>query len=196
MKIIKTKLKFSWEVLKDAVGEFGRSSAFKDSAALSYYSIFSIPGLLIIIVWVAGNFFGEEAIRGEITNQIGGMMGKDTAESIQQLIAGAMIDKENFVMKAVGVGSLIFASTTLFFQLQQSLNSLWDVEAAPKKAWLKFILDRANSLGMILVIGFLMITTMLMSTLISLFSAFIKSKLGIGTYIMVDVLNHGAQGIG
>ena len=184
------KLKFSWEVIKEAFDEFNRSAAIKDSAAISYYSIFSIPGLLIIIIWVAGNFFGEEAIRGQITSQIGGMMGKDTAESVQELIANAMIDKENFIMKAVGVGSLLFAATTLFFQLQQSLNQLWDVEAAPKKAWLKFILDRANSLGMILVIGFLLISTMLMSTLISLFSDYITKKLGFGTYILVDVLNY------
>ena len=182
------KLKFSWEVIIEAFGEFNRSSALKDSAAISYYSIFSIPGLLIIVIWVAGNFFGEEAIRGEITNQIASLMGKDTAESVQDLIASALIDKDNFIMKAVGVGSLLFAATTLFFQLQQSLNQLWDVEAAPKKAWLKFILDRANSLGMILVIGFLMISTLLMSTLISIFSNFIKNKLGFGTYIMVDVL--------
>lgn len=184
------KLKFSWEVIKEAFDEFNRSASIKDSAAISYYSIFSIPGLLIIIIWVAGNFFGEEAIRGQITSQIGGMMGKDTAESVQELIANAMIDKENFIMKAVGVGSLLFAATTLFFQLQQSLNQLWDVEAAPKKAWLKFILDRANSLGMILVIGFLMISTMLMSTLISLFNDYITKKLGFGTYILVDVLNY------
>lgn len=183
-------LKFSWEVIKEAFEEFTSSSALKDSAAISYYSIFSIPGLLIIIIWIAGNFFGEEAIRGEITTQIGGMMGADTAESVQKLIASAMIDKENFIMKAVGVGSLVFAATTLFFQLQQSLNHLWDIEAAPKKAWKKFVLDRANSLGMIIVIGFLLISTMLMSTLISLFSAFIKSKLGFGTYIFVDILNY------
>ncbi|MFC6266906.1 YihY/virulence factor BrkB family protein [Frigoriflavimonas asaccharolytica] len=184
------KLKFSWEVIKEAFGEFNRSAAIKDSAAISYYSIFSIPGLLIIIIWVAGNFFGEEAIRGQITSQIGGMMGKDTAKSVQDLIASALIDKENFIMKAVGVGSLLFAATTLFFQLQQSLNQLWDVEAAPKKAWLKFILDRANSLGMILVIGFLMISTMLMSTIISLFNDYITKQLGFGTYVLVDVLNY------
>ncbi len=184
------KLKFFWQLLKDTFTEFNSSGSLKDSAAISYYSIFSIPGLLIIIIWIAGNFFGEEAIRGEITNQIGGLMGTDAAESVQDLIASAMIDKENFIMKTVGVGSLVFAATTLFFQLQQSLNAIWDVEAAPKKAFLKFILDRANSLGMILVIGFLMMTTMLMSTLISLFNAFIKSRLGFGTYILVDVLNY------
>lgn len=184
------QLKFFWELLLEAGKEFGNSTALKDSASISYYSIFSIPGLLIIIIWIASAFFGEEAIRGQITSQIDVLMGKDAAKSVEELIASALIDKENFIMKTVGVGSLVFAATTLFFQLQQSLNHLWDVEAAPQKAYLKFIVDRVNSLGMILVIGFLLMITMLMSTLISLFNNFIKAKLGIGTYLMVDVLNY------
>lgn len=127
------KLKYFWELLKDTFTEFTNSTALKDSASISYYSIFSVPGLLIIIIWIAGNFFGEEAIRGEITNQIGGLMGDEAAESVQELIKSALIDKENIIMKSVGVASLVFAATTLFFQLQQSLNHIWDVEAAPKK---------------------------------------------------------------
>lgn len=126
-------IKFFWEVLKETFDEWNSSSASKDSASLAYYAIFSIPGLLIIIIWIAGNFFGEEAIRGEISNQISGLMGTDVAKSIEGMIAGALIDKQNIFMKIVGIGSLVFGSTTLFFQLQHSLNTLWDVEAAPKK---------------------------------------------------------------
>lgn len=184
------KLKYFWELLKDTFKEFSNSTALKDSASISYYSIFSVPGLLIIIIWIAGNFFGEEAIRGEITNQIGGLMGEEAAESVQELIKSALIDKENIIMKTVGVGSLVFAATTLFFQLQQSLNHIWDVEAAPKKAFLKYILDRANSLGMILVIGFLLMITMLMSAMIAIFNSFIKSKIGFGTFYLVDAMNY------
>ncbi|MDQ0783166.1 uncharacterized BrkB/YihY/UPF0761 family membrane protein [Chryseobacterium sp. W4I1] len=147
-------IKFFWEVLKETFAEWNSSTASKDSASLAYYAIFSIPGLLIIIIWIAGNFFGEEAIRGEISNQISGLMGADVAKSIEGMIAGALIDKQNIFMKIVGIGSLVFGSTTLFFQLQHTLNTLWDVEAAPKKAFVKFLLDRANSLGMILILGF------------------------------------------
>lgn len=150
------ELKFFWETLKETYKEWNDSSASSDSASLAYYAIFSIPGLLIIIIWLAGYFFGEEAIRGQISTQISGMMGTDVAKSVEEMIAGALIDKENIFMKIVGIGSLVFGSTTLFFQLQKSLNNLWDVEAAPKKALVKFVLDRANSLGMILILGFLL----------------------------------------
>lgn len=183
------ELQFFWETAKETFKEWNSSSASNDSASLAYYAIFSIPGLLIIIIWIAGYFFGEDAIRGEITNQISGMMGQDVAKSIQDMIAGALIDRENIFMKIVGIGSLVYGSTTLFFQLQKSLNNLWDVEAAPKKALVKFILDRANSLGMILILGFLMMITMVLSSLISLLNNFITNYFGIETYVLVEIIN-------
>lgn len=184
------KLRFFWETLKETFTEWNNSDATRDSASLAYYAIFSIPGLLIIIIWIAGHFFGQEAIRGEIGDQIGSMMGAAAAKSIEELIASGLIDKQNIFMKVVGVFSMVFGATTIFFQLQKSLNKLWDVEPAPKKAFLKFLLDRANSLGMILVIGFLLMITMVLSSAISLFNNFITYQLGLETYILMEVVNY------
>jgi membrane protein len=108
--------KFFWEVLKETFSEWNSSSASKDSASLAYYAIFSIPGLLIIIIWIAGYFFGEEAIRGEISKQISGIMGSEVSKSIENMIAGALIDKQNIVMKIVGVGSLVFPASAFIKQ--------------------------------------------------------------------------------
>jgi membrane protein len=180
---------FFWETLKETFSEWNNSSAMKDSASLAYYAIFSIPGLLIIIIWIAGYFFGEEAIRGEISKQISGVMGPEVSKSIEDMIAGALIDKHNVIMKVVGVGALIFGSTTLFFQLQHSLNSLWDVKSAPKKALVKFLLDRVNSLGMILILGFLLMITMILSSLISVFNKIITRYFGFETYMLVELVN-------
>ncbi|WP_407404400.1 YihY/virulence factor BrkB family protein [Chryseobacterium sp.] len=185
------ELKFFWQILKETFSEWNNSPASSDSASLAYYAIFSIPGLLIIIIWIAGYFFGEDAIRGEITTQISGMMGEDVAKSIQDMVAGALIDKQNIFMKIVGIGSLVFGSTTLFFQLQKTLNTLWDVEAAPKKALVKFLLDRANSLSMILILGFLLMITMVLSSFISLFNNFITTYFGLETYFIVEIVNFG-----
>lgn len=100
-----------------------------------------------------------------------------------------MIDKENFWMKALGVGTLVFGATSLFFQMQSTLNNLWDVEAAPKKAWQKFILDRANSLGMILIIAFLLLVSMLLSSFIGLANDWITRYFGLETYVIVQATN-------
>jgi Predicted membrane protein len=182
-------IKFFWQVLKETFIKWNNSYASRDSASLAYYAIFSIPGLLIIIIWIAGYFFGEDAIRGEISHQISSIMGTDAAKSIENMIAGALVDKQNILMKTVGVASLVFGSTTLFFQLQHSLNTLWDVKAAPKKAFVKFLLDRANSLGMILILGFLLMTTMILSSLISIFNNWITNYFGFETYMLVEVVN-------
>ncbi|PZU86726.1 MAG: ribonuclease BN [Chryseobacterium sp.] len=183
------KLKSFWEILKDTFNEWMSSSASKESASMAYNAIFSLPGLLIIIIWVTGHFFGEEAVNGEIRRQLQGIMGYDGAKSIQDIIASAMIDKQNFWMKALGVGTLVFGATSLFFQMQSTLNNLWDVEAAPKKAWQKFILDRANSLGMILIIAFLLLTSMLLSSVIGLANQWITRYFGLETYVIVQVTN-------
>ena len=183
------KVKFYLAILKETFQEWNNSDATKDSASLAYYAIFSIPGLLIIIIWVLGLFFGEEAIRGELSRQIQSFMGTDAAKSIEELIAGALIDKENFLMKTIGVLTLVFGATTIFFQLQRSLNELWDVEAAPKKALVKLLLDRANSLGMILIIGFLLLISMILSSLIGWFNSYISYYFGSETAIFTQIIN-------
>lgn len=183
-------LKFFWETLKETFTEWNNSNATRDSASIAYYAIFSIPGLLIIIIWIAGNFFGQEAIQGQISAQINSVLGTEAAKSIESMIASALIDKDNIIMKTVGVFALIFGGTTVFFQLQKSLNTLWDIEAAPKKAIIKFILDRANSLGMILVIGFLLMITMVLSSAISFLNNYITYRLGLETYILMELVNY------
>lgn len=183
------KLKDLWEVIVDSFKDWNARNVGVDAASLAYSAIFSIPGLLIIVIWVAGIFFGEEAVRGEITTFIGGMMGHDVGKSVEEMVVSGMVDKQNFWMKAFGVATLVFGATSLFFQLQKSLNKLWDVEAAPKKAWQKYILDRANSLGMILVIAFLLLVTLLLSSIIGLANDWIVHKFSLETSFLVNFIN-------
>lgn len=183
------KLKFYWEIIKDTCKDWSARDVSGDAAGLSYNAIFSIPGLLIIIIWFAGIFFGEEAVRGEITKLVGSMMGHDVGKSVEEMVVSGMVDKKNFVMKAIGVGSLVFGATSIFFRLQKSLNKLWDVEAAPKKAWEKYILDRASSLGMILIIGFLLLITLIISSLIGLASNWLLHRFNLEMYFFVQATN-------
>lgn len=156
---------------------------------MAYSAIFSIPGLLIIVIWIAGIFFGSEAVQGEITKFVGSMMGRDVGKSVEEMVIGGMIDKKNVVMKIVGILTLIFGATSLFFQFQKTLNKLWDVVAAPKKAWEKYLLDRANSLGLIIVIAFLLLATLLISSFIGLASELFIRHFGIETLVLFNILN-------
>lgn len=184
-----SSVKFYWEVIKETYAEWNRSSASRDAMSIAYCAIFSMPGLLIILIWLAGNFFGDEAVRGEISRQMSVALSPDAAKGIEEMIAGALIDKENIVMKTVGVLSLVFGATTLFFQLQKSLNDLWDVEAAPRKALVKFLLDRANSLALIFIIGLILMVTMILSGVLSFLSTFVVERFGLETYTLMQILN-------
>jgi membrane protein len=162
---------------------------FRESATISYYAIFSIPGLLIIIIWAAGVFFGEEAVRGEISNQIGSMMGNDAATSVEGIVQSSAVDDSNLIMKIIGIGALLFGATTLFFQLQKSLNYLWDVQADPKNNFTKLLMDRASSLGLILVIAFLLLISLLLSSMITVVSGYITRNFGDEVYFVVQIIN-------
>lgn len=184
-----SKLKKFWDIAVTTFKDWSARDVGTDAASLAYSAIFSMPGLLIIVIWFAGIFFGEEAVRGEITSFLGSMMGHDVGKSVEEMVVSGMVDKKNVVMKAVGVASLVFGATTLFFQLQKSLNKLWDVVAAPKRAWEKYILDRANSLGMILIIAFLLLITLLISAFIGLANNWVIHKFGIETLAFMNIIN-------
>lgn len=186
---MKNKFKFYWEVLRDSFNEWNDSNASRDAASIAYYAIFSMPGLLIIIIWIMGQIFGDVNIQAKISAEVGSAMGEESAKSLDSILKSSMIDQDGFVMRMVGVGALVFGATTLFFQLQKALNELWDVKAEPKKAFLKFLADRANSLGMILIIGFLLMITMVLSSLIGLANDFISHYFGLETYYIIEISN-------
>ena len=144
---------------RQCVTRFGKSCLLRDffAARIAHYCHL-----------IAGIFFGNEAVRGQVTAQASGIAGKEIAASLQTMIASAVWDNQNVVMKIFGILTLIFGATTLFFEMQRSLNTMWDVEAAPKKAWRKYILDRANSFGMILIISFLLLTSLVLSSVLGL----------------------------
>src|SRR5690606_33217048 len=178
-----------WEMLKATAKSWNDSDPFRQSAIIAYYAIFSIPGLLMIVIWVAGTLFGPEAIRGEISAQATEFMGADAASGVEDLLASAELDHSGFVMRVIGIATLIFGATTLFFQLQKSLNYIWDVEADPDNGIKKLIVDRASSLGLILVIAFLLLITLVISALISILGNWIDANFGDTLLYVVQALN-------
>ncbi|WP_417601387.1 YihY/virulence factor BrkB family protein [Owenweeksia hongkongensis] len=178
-----------WEMLKATAKSWNDSDPFRQSAIIAYYAIFSIPGLLMIVIWVAGSLFGADAIRGEISAQASQFMGAEAAKGVEDLLASAELDQSSFIMKAIGVLTLIFGATTLFFQLQKSLNYIWDVESSPENGIKKLILDRASSLGLILVIAFLLLITLVLSAIISILGNWIDNNFGDVLLYAVQLLN-------
>ena len=166
-------MKEKLQVLKKTYQNWMKNEPFQHSAVVAYYTLFSLPSLLLIIIWIAGYFFERSNVEEKLIAQISGITGSDTASSIQSMIGSAGIEKGNTITLIISVGVLLFGATGAFFQLKKAMNNIWSVR--PKNDNIKgIVLDRVISLGMIFVIGFLMLISLVVSALISYLSDYIS----------------------
>ena len=177
MTTYKERAKNIFSMLKATYFEWNEDEPFRQSAVIAYYSIFSLPALLIIIINAVGLIYGEEAVRGEISAQIGSLVGEEAAQQVEDIIASTSQQSNNFFAIVIGIGTLLFGATGVFYQLQQSLNKVWEVELKPKTGYTKLAIDRATSLGVILAIGFLLLVSLILTTMLSALGDWIERQL-------------------
>lgn len=186
----KFKFKDLLGLLRETYKEWKDDEPFRLSATVSYFAIISLPGLLVIVVYVASLMFGEAAVQGEIVEQIGDSLGKNAAEDIQKMIAKASQSEDSTWANIFGIATLIFGATGVFYHLQKSLNRIWEVKADPKMGIKKIIIDRVFSLGMILVIGFLLLISLALSSILSILSNWVVSNLPDYTIYLFYIINY------
>jgi membrane protein len=154
-----------WKILKKTGMEFVSGNDLKYSASLSYYTIFSLPPLLIIIISLCGFFFGPQAARGEIYGQIAHLVGKDAALQIQEMIKNVALSGNNTFATTIGIITLIFGASGVFGEIQDSINLIWGIKAKPNRGLMKIICNRIISFSMIAAMGFLMLVSLLLNAL-------------------------------
>jgi membrane protein len=161
-------LKTWWTLVKTAASSWLDDYAPSMGAALSYYTVFSLAPLLLIVVSVAGLVFGEEAVRGELFGQLQGLMGHDAAQAVQNLLKGASKPSHGIIGTIVGVAVLLFGATTVFGELQDDLDRIWRAPARAKTSGLWSLLrTRLLSFGMILGLAFLLMVSLVLGAVIS-----------------------------
>jgi membrane protein len=185
----KLSIKNIFSLFKETYQEWNSKEPFELSAVIAYYAIFSLPGLLIIVIGIAGFFFGEQAVKGEVANQISKMLGKEAANGIQEMIVNSYKSNSSLMATIIGVATLLFGATGVFFPLQKSLNKLWNVKADPKAGIKKLILDRATSFGIILALGFLLLVSLVLTTILSVLSNWISHVFPEFMLVLFIVLN-------
>ncbi|MFZ6012368.1 MAG: YihY/virulence factor BrkB family protein, partial [Bacteroidota bacterium] len=160
-------LKF-WKVLKQATVAFIDDNGMKLSASLSYYTIFSLGPVLLILISLAGLFFGREAVQGKIYGQINSLVGNEAALQIQEIIQN--IEKSQFDASGVvlGVIVLIVGATGVFAEIQDSINYIWSIKAKPKRGLVKILLNRVISFSMIISFGFILMVSLAVHAFIDL----------------------------
>ena len=164
---MKFSLKNIWSILKQSFSDFIDNKVFKLSAALAFYTIFSLPAMLIIIISVSGIFYGREAVEGTLYHQIAAFVGNDAALQIQQSIRAAALSKSSYFATIVGVATLIFGATSVFSEIQDSINHIWKLKAKPRKGkgFLKMLFNRLLSFSIVVSLSFLLLVSLLINGL-------------------------------
>ncbi len=162
----KITLKGIGEVLKNAFSGFREDKVTKLSGSLAYATIFSMAPLLIVIISATSIFLGKEAVEGKIYGEIMGFVGAGTAAQLQEIIRNASLAGKSHVAATIGVITLIIGATTIFAEIQDSINTIWGIKPKPKRGWLKLLKNRFLSFSVIVSLGFLLLVTLGISSLI------------------------------
>jgi membrane protein len=161
-------------LLKQTFSDMIEDNIFKLGAALSYYTIFSLPPLLIIIISVSGVFLGEDAVRGELFGQINGLVGNQAAIQIQEAIKNIKLSGNSNFATTLSIIILLAGASGVFAEIQDSINYIWGIKAKPKKGIIKFLTNRLMSFSMIAAVGFLLMVSLIINTLMDVMSNRLK----------------------
>ena len=179
-----------WDVLKDSFRKFGNDRIMKLSAALAYYTVFSVGPLLIVVVFICSFFFGKEAIEGSVYGQIQSFVGHDAALQLQEIIKNAAIAGKGKVAAIIGIVTLVIGATTMFAEMQDSINMIWGLKTKPKKsAWIILLKNRLLSFGVIASLGFLLLVSLSVSAVIEAISTRLQAQFPELTVVALYILN-------
>ena len=185
------KLKDIPKLIKQTYKHWIDSDPFQLSAIVAYYAILSLPALIVIILNVVGSIWGRDIVQGQLLQEITNALGQETAESIRIMMLERGDEETGVFTSIVGVIVLLYGSTGVFFQLQSALNKIWDMPDGKNDGIINIIKSRAKGFGFILIIGFLLLTSLVITTLVSTFSnrlAYILPDAIVNKVFIVDIL--------
>jgi membrane protein len=179
-----------WLIFRQAITEFVGDHGMKLSASLSYYTVFSLGPVLIIIISLAGIIFGKDAVRGKLFYQINGLVGNEAAAQIQEIIQN--IEKTQFTTTGVvlGIVILVIGATGVFAEIQDSINYIWSLKAKPKQGWLKLLINRLISFSLIVSFGFILMVSLAVHALMDLLQERLMRFFDNGTVIFFQAINY------
>ena len=180
-----------WCVLKTTFSNFIDDNGLKLSASLAYYTVFSLAPLLILIISLAGLFLGHDAITNSLYPQIKGYVGSAAAAQIQDMLKNLQLSGKTNMAVVIGIVTLMIGASSIFVEIQDSLNIIWRVKAKPKRGWLKLIQNRFISFSLIISLGFLLLASLAVNLLILAISEKLQHFLPGVTIWVVNAINVG-----
>jgi len=160
-----------WQILADAADGFSRHKVQQLSASLAFYTVFSLGPIILVVIFFSNLFWGRQAIEGTIYHQIRGIVGNETAIQIQEIIKNTAIEGNNMAA-VIGFVTLIIAATTVFIEMQDSINTIWDLRLKKLKSsgsWKKMLQNRLLSFSFVTGLGFLLLVSLIIDGLLESF---------------------------
>src|SRR5690606_27305333 len=185
----KISIKTIFKIIGKSFTCFMNDKGLKLSASLSYYTIFSIGPMLMVILAISGLFYEKEALQGKVFQEIDEFVGRDAALQIQDMLRNMALSGKSTTAIITGIVTLIIGATGVFIEIQDSINQIWRVKAIPKKGWLKLIKNRILSLSMVGSLGFLLIVSLVINGIIAGFSNILGGYLPPEFLFLFDAIN-------
>jgi membrane protein len=161
------------KIIKDVANDFIDDNVMLYAASIAFYAIFSLPAVLILVVFVGSVFYGEKAMQGQLYDQIAIHVGPNIALQIENILKNVKISDAGTLAKTIGIATLLFSATTVFVNIQLALNEIWGVRAKPKKGWLKLIVDRLFSFAVVGSLGLILLASLLVDTILTVSEPFL-----------------------
>ena len=175
-------------VWRGAVAGWWNDNVPRMGASLAYYTLFSLAPILVIAVAIAGLVFGEEAVRGQIAAQLRGLIGTTGAEAIQSVVLSASISQQAATATVLGLLAFIFGATGVFVELEAALNDIWKVNGrTANRGVIGMIWDRLVSFGLVAIVGFLLLVSLLVSTALAALSHYASGRLPLPTLVWAAI---------
>lgn len=168
--MIRSEISAFLKIAVSAAKSWWAKDPFMQSSVIAYYAIFSIPGLLIMVISISAIFFRQDVLTVHLYNQISSIMGEETAKQVQGMIMSISKNDKSLIPTIIGLIVVLVGATGVFVELQKTLNIIWDVKAKPRKAILTLIRTRLFSFGLIVSVGFLLLISLVITTLIAALS--------------------------
>jgi len=179
-----------FRLINNTIDSFLNDNALKFSAALSYYTVFAIAPLSIIIIAVCGYFYGETEVRSELLQQVSALIGTNAALQIETAMQSIHIDGTNKIAAVIGGITLLFGASGVFAEIQSSINYIWGFRAKPTKGILRFVVNRLLSFSMIVSLGFILLVTLILNSALDfIYNNVFKDLFDFSVYVMI-VLNN------
>ncbi len=180
----------NWDALHQAISDFFKYKILKLSASLAFFTFFSFPSMLVLAISSCGYFFGKDAVRGRIFNQINDWVGNKAAAQIQDILKAVYVSENNSWTTWLAIAFLVLTAQSVFEEMKDSLRTIFEIKVKPQKDWILIIFNRIISFVLVAITGIALTLSLAINFMLTAFSQSIKEYLPRGAVFLISLSNY------